>query len=161
MCGWGEENPHTHLIPLQIHHIDGDCTNNKEENLQLLCPNCHSLTETFGGRNENSKRVDRRTKYFKEEVKIDKTKNIEDVVRCIVCGKKLKNGQITFCSHKCMNKYNAKNITKKQILDIFQDNEKISYEKASKLLGISTTSLKKKCEKFGILSKIRKIRFGE
>lgn len=56
MCGWGEINQFTEKIPLQVHHIDGDCTNNKEENLQLLCPNCHSLTETFGGRNKESKR---------------------------------------------------------------------------------------------------------
>ena len=62
ICGWGEENPITHKVPLQIHHIDGDCTNNKEENLQLLCPNCHSLTETFGSLNENSKRVFRKQK---------------------------------------------------------------------------------------------------
>ena len=62
ICGWGEENPVSHKIPLQIHHIDGDCTNNKEENLQLLCPNCHSLTETFGNLNENSKRVFRKQK---------------------------------------------------------------------------------------------------
>lgn len=62
LCGWGEENPITHKIPLQIHHIDGDCTNNKEDNLQLLCPNCHSLTETFGSLNENSKRVFRKQK---------------------------------------------------------------------------------------------------
>lgn len=47
LCGWGETNPYTNLIPLQIHHIDGDCHNNSEENLQLLCPNCHALTETF------------------------------------------------------------------------------------------------------------------
>lgn len=62
ICGWNEENPITHKVPLQIHHIDGDCTNNKEENLQLLCPNHHSLTETFGNLNENSKRVFRRQK---------------------------------------------------------------------------------------------------
>lgn len=62
VCGWNKENPITHKIPLQIHHIDGDCTNNKEENLQLLCPNCHSLTETFGNLNENSKRVFRKQK---------------------------------------------------------------------------------------------------
>ena len=62
LCGWGMENPITHKIPLQIHHINGDCTNNKEENLQLLCPNCHSLTETFGRLNENSKRIFRRQK---------------------------------------------------------------------------------------------------
>ena len=59
-CGWGEEHPITHNIPLEVHHIDGDCTNNRLENLQLLCPNCHSLTETFGSLNKNSKRFHRK-----------------------------------------------------------------------------------------------------
>ncbi len=31
--------------------------NNKEENLELLCPNCHSLTENYGNLNEHSQRV--------------------------------------------------------------------------------------------------------
>lgn len=55
-CGWGEINPITGNIPLEVHHIDGDCSNNHEDNLQLLCPNCHSLTENFGSLNKNSKR---------------------------------------------------------------------------------------------------------
>lgn len=55
-CGWGEKNPVTETVPLQIHHVDGDCKNNKEENLELLCPNCHSLTETFGRLNKKSAR---------------------------------------------------------------------------------------------------------
>lgn len=59
LCGWNKINPSTGLVPLQVHHIDGDCTNNKEENLQLLCPNCHSLTETFGNLNKQSKRFHR------------------------------------------------------------------------------------------------------
>lgn len=54
ICGWGEINPFTGKAPLQVHHIDGDSCNNKEENLQLLCPNCHSLTENFGSRNGNA-----------------------------------------------------------------------------------------------------------
>jgi hypothetical protein len=62
ICGWSEVNKHTGNVPLQIHHIDGDCTNNKEENLQLLCPNCHSLTENFGRRNKNATKG--RSKYF-------------------------------------------------------------------------------------------------
>ena len=61
-CGWNKVNPYTNLIPLQIHHIDGDCLNNKEDNLQLLCPNCHSLTENFGSRNKNATRIDKRVR---------------------------------------------------------------------------------------------------
>ena len=60
LCGWNQVNQYTGKIPLQIHHIDGDCTNNKEDNLQLLCPNCHSLTENFGSRNKNCTRIDKR-----------------------------------------------------------------------------------------------------
>ncbi len=37
-------------INLEIHHIDGDRTNNELENLQLLCPNCHSVTPNFRNR---------------------------------------------------------------------------------------------------------------
>lgn len=53
-CGWGEVNQYTGKTPLQIHHKDGDCTNNKEENLEVLCPNCHSLTENYGSLNRNA-----------------------------------------------------------------------------------------------------------
>lgn len=62
ICGWNKVNPHTGLVPLHIHHIDGNCLNNKEDNLQLLCPNCHSLTENFGSRNKNCTRVDKRVR---------------------------------------------------------------------------------------------------
>lgn len=41
-------------IPLELHHIDGDRTNHKLNNLQLLCPNCHSQTETFRGKNRKA-----------------------------------------------------------------------------------------------------------
>ena len=58
-CGWGEINKYSNTIPLEIHHRDGDCINNREENLELLCPNCHSLTENFCSMNKNSKRFHR------------------------------------------------------------------------------------------------------
>jgi hypothetical protein len=32
------------LIPLQLHHVDGNNKNNVLSNLQLLCPNCHAQT---------------------------------------------------------------------------------------------------------------------
>lgn len=52
-CGWSEINPYTKTLPLEIEHIDGNAMNNKEENLTLLCPNCHSLTNTYRGANKN------------------------------------------------------------------------------------------------------------
>lgn len=38
-------------IPLDLHHIDGNHRNNLLNNIQLLCPNCHSQTETHKGKN--------------------------------------------------------------------------------------------------------------
>jgi len=40
-------------ISLQLHHINGNRTDNRIENLQILCPNCHSQTETYAGKNAN------------------------------------------------------------------------------------------------------------
>jgi hypothetical protein len=57
ICGWKEINLTTNKIPLQVHHIDGHCLNNRPENIELLCPNHHSLTPTFGGLNKGSDRI--------------------------------------------------------------------------------------------------------
>lgn len=54
ICGWGKMNKYTKKIPLQIHHIDGDYLNNKPENLMLICPNCHSLTDSYGSLNKGN-----------------------------------------------------------------------------------------------------------
>lgn len=40
-------------IPLEVHHLDGNSLNNFTENLQLCCPNCHSQTGNYKGRNIN------------------------------------------------------------------------------------------------------------
>jgi predicted HNH restriction endonuclease len=45
---------------LEIEHIDGNFENNAEENLELLCPNCHSLTSTYKGANKGSGRKERK-----------------------------------------------------------------------------------------------------
>jgi hypothetical protein len=55
-CGWNKINPATGHSPLEVHHIDGDYKNNAENNLALLCPNCHSLTENYKALNKNGRK---------------------------------------------------------------------------------------------------------
>ena len=47
-------------ISLQLDHIDGNSDNNHKDNLRLLCPNCHSQTDTFGAKNKGNGRLYRR-----------------------------------------------------------------------------------------------------
>ena len=39
-------------IVCELHHINGNSTDNRIENLQILCPNCHSQTDNFRSRNK-------------------------------------------------------------------------------------------------------------
>ena len=43
------------IIALQVHHINGDNKDNRLENLQYLCPNCHALTDSYCGKNKSSR----------------------------------------------------------------------------------------------------------
>ena len=69
-------------IPLQVHHLNGKHADNRIENLQILCPNCHALTDNYCGKNttkRTSKEIIKETgeklskKIQKEEEKIKTT----------------------------------------------------------------------------------------
>ena len=47
-----------------LDHIDGDASNNRRENLRMICPNCDSQLDTFKSKNKNSKRRN----YWKEKI---------------------------------------------------------------------------------------------
>lgn len=68
VCGWDKVNQKTGKCPIQMDHVDGNSTNNRLDNLRLLCPNCHSLTPTFGNLNNGFGRTIRRERYAKRNV---------------------------------------------------------------------------------------------
>ena len=63
ICGCKPEHNGKPLVFI-LDHIDGDASNNKRENLRLVCPNCDSQLDTFKSKNKNSTRRD----YWKEHI---------------------------------------------------------------------------------------------
>jgi hypothetical protein len=60
VCGWGEKNPTSNTVCLDLHHKDGNAKNSVLSNVELLCPNCHSLTDTYkrvGSKERRSTRI--------------------------------------------------------------------------------------------------------
>ena len=65
LCNFEGYNKKTNLTILQIHHIDGNSENNHISNLQVLCPNCHSMTENYMSLNKG--KSGRKKRYEKGE----------------------------------------------------------------------------------------------
>lgn len=55
-CSWDRRHPADNRPLVEINHIDGNAENCVESNLEVLCPNCHSMTPNFRARNRESKR---------------------------------------------------------------------------------------------------------
>lgn len=51
LCGWAERSVDGR-IPVELDHINGIHSDNRLENLRVLCPNCHSLQPTHRGKNK-------------------------------------------------------------------------------------------------------------
>lgn len=60
-CGLSEWNGKP--ITLEVEHISGDSTDNSPQNVCLICPNCHSQTHTYKGKNKGKGRFKRSQRY--------------------------------------------------------------------------------------------------
>ena len=118
--------------PLSLHldHIDGNPRNNQISNLRLLCPNCHSQTDTYCGKNVNK----------------NKTLN-----HCVDCNIILSSSWATRCSNCFLKgKYRQTKITwpdKETLINLIKTRK---MEHIAKELGVSSNAIKKHCKKVGI-----------
>lgn len=140
MCGIIEWNGK--YISLHLDHINGNNIDNRIENLRILCPNCHSQTETYCGGNSRSKKSDfleERGMPTIEKEKIIKEKRVAKINFCI-CGKIIKRGS-TRCV-KCNSLYSRK-CDRPSIESLVLEVEEFGYTKVGNKYGVSGNAIKK------------------
>lgn len=120
ICGISEWNGKP--ISCQLHHIDGNNKNNNIDNLQILCPNCHSQTENF--RNKIVERYNKSEKRY-----------------CKICGREItKNASMcSVCSHE--NRRKVERPSKEQLINDWKENK--CMVKLSIKYGVSDTAVRK------------------
>jgi hypothetical protein len=145
LCGLTDwrESP----IPLEVHHKDGNRTNNEYDNLQLLCPNCHALTDTWKGRNKKDKQNIEQdifdTKCIKEKNKIIKIPKYN----CLACGSNTSNKKYcsSICYHKSTKipKVEKRKVVRPSLTELKTDLETMSFVSVGKKYGVSDNCIRK------------------
>lgn len=142
LCGWGEVNPTTNKVPLEIHHIDGDYKNNRPENLQVLCPNCHSLTPNFKALNKSDRQ--------RTQVRKDKKEYY-----CIDCGKLISKGSIRCNKCEAKHRVTEKPYSREELKQLIRTTP---FTQIGKQVGVSDNAIRKWCIQYGLPSKVRDIK---
>ena len=142
ICGWGKVNPTTNKVPLEIHHIDGNYENNRPENLQVLCPNCHSLTPNFKALNQSNRQ--------RTQVRKDKKEYF-----CVDCGKPISKGSIRCKQCESKTRISEKPYTREELKDLIRTTP---FTTIAKQVNVSDNTIRKWCIQYGLPSKVRDIK---
>ena len=127
ICGCPNEWNGKPLI-LQLDHINWDHDDNRLENLRILCPNCHSQTDTFGN------------------------KRIKNHYYCIDCGKEISKGSIRCRS--CASKFNNNSKikpkhrpTKEELFELIKTKP---FTVIGKMYDVTDSAIRKWCKNYGL-----------
>lgn len=114
-------------IPLELHHINGNNTDNRVENLKLLCPNCHALTDNYRGK-----------------------KNKKQHFTCSKCGREITKYSKSGLCNACVNQKNGKikSLTKDEIIKLFKKHK--SFCGVARELKCTDNTVRKWCKKYNL-----------
>lgn len=171
-------------ISFELDHINGVNDDNRLENLQILCPNCHSQTPTWRGKNRNKRVAQKETSdveslKFREGYQSDAIANPEpsyqmmegvetkkgkpklrkpkQLKTCKNCGSNFINGRKDqkFCSVSCYRESHSSNIpTAGQLIDDFKQLN--SFLAVGRKYNVSDNSVRKWCLKYGIFDMVKR-----
>ena len=157
-------------IPLELHHINGNKMDNRLENLILLCPNCHALTDNFGGKNQKINIKEKKS--LKKEINyIDYNEIINDINDGLsineLCSKYNKTRKYIFYILRKIN-IDKKTVRDEQsrqfkITDNEFDNTKKlileykNYSKVGRILGVDGNAISKRFKMRGYPHKIKEL----
>lgn len=125
-------------LSLQLDHINGISNDNRLENLRLLCPNCHSQTDNFAGKNL-------------KKIKATYSKDCKNCNKHFISNRESK----VCCSSKCawkLSKPKCDVKPSKEELEVLVKQKPIS--KIGEQFGVDGNSVRKWCKKLGIDSRI-------
>lgn len=117
-------------ITIEVDHINGISDDNRIENLRLLCPNCHSQTETF--KTGNIDKLKPRANFKKEHVNV-----VRVLPNCVYCGREFirHTRHSKFCSMECAHKnQNKTNWDEIDVIDMVE-NQKLQYSEIGRRVG--------------------------
>lgn len=126
-------------LTLQLDHINGNHSDNRLENLRIVCPNCHSQTETFS--NKRAKKHN----------------------YCVDCGCEisLKSTRCNSCASKYKNSFKVKpedRPNKEELLELIKTKP---FTTIGEIYGVKDNTIRKWCKNYGLPSTKKELRNAE
>lgn len=111
-------------LALQLDHIDGDNKNNLPDNLRWLCPNCHSQTKTFAGKNIHKERK----RYY-----------------CIDCGNEIERGSDRCVECASLLRRKTERPSKDELIGLLKSH-KGNFTAIANIYNVSDNAIRKWCK---------------